>query len=76
MSNPHARRIGMERWRKARERADYLAGYGPEDYPKSDPRCSDGFCGSRSYFDRCVPKIGKAEDYYSIKNDSKSKNKT
>ena len=63
MSNIHAKRIGKARWAKARKRSDHLAVYGPEDYPKSDPKCSDGFCGPRSQFDGCVSKIS-ADDWF------------
>lgn len=68
MANIHAKRVGQQRWKKARAQSDLIAGgYFTEAKSVSGNPKETSFCGGRSGFDYCVPKIRPADQYFSLR---------
>ena len=67
MANIHAKRVGQQRWKKARAHSDLIAGgcFAEAKLVSGNPK-ETSFCGGRSGFDHCVPKIRQADWYYSV----------
>lgn len=68
VANIHAQRVGQQRWKKARAQSDLIAGgYFVTAQSASGNSKETSFCGGRSGFEYCVPKIQHNDQYYSLR---------
>lgn len=67
MANIHAKRVGQQRWKVARKQSNMIAiGFRSAVRPPVDDSKETSFCGERSNFVCCVPKVQQADWYYPL----------